>query len=1119
MDYADLLFHRSLADTDPFVDELIHRERTRQNSKIILIPSESICYVSVREALGSVLGSIYAEGYYPSLMEGESEEELYDLSYQLVRYRRYADRRFYKGCEFANLVEYLAGRRAAALFATEKNPAENIFVNVQPLSGSTANSAVYDAFVEPGDTVMGLSLMHGGHLTHGSEFNRSGKEFNIVSYEVHRETERLDYDEIARLAREHRPKMIIGGYTSYPWAPDWKRFREICDEVGAVLFADVSHPAGMIAASVYPNPIDYADVTTCTTHKTLFGPRGAIIMTTRKEHAEAITQAVFPGEQGGPHVNKFAAMAVAFKLAAEEPFREVQRAIVHNARYLGEILEKNGLRLAYGGTDTHIVLIDLKSVKTSTGYTLLGETAVRMLDLVGIVANKNTIPGDTVTAEASGIRLGTPWISQRGISREGIKELGGIITRVIHSIRPFSYVGLTGSLPRGKIDVDVLHEARGRTASLIKGLAADPRGRERVVMEEKDNKSLNTVTTHSGTLYWSGDVGAVLIRGPRAYLFLDRIITGSVDGLSEEICYQTLILREDETLRAPVSIVPLSPSAAQGEDSRGCSSITERGPACILFFLQKERVDLIPWLQGLADGYVSFDEDVFKKIDGPVVIEPVKGDGVYAMKGRAGGTSAETSNERDISIQLPDFKPGISVLELYKRNPEYFNMTKPYFVGKNSILKSVVGKRAKEFSFTPDEGALRRSCLYDQHLALGATMVVFAGWEMAVRYGSIIEEHRAVRDRAGLFDISHMGVLEVSGHYATRFLDTLCSNYVPWIECGESQYGYMLDIDGNVIDDIMIYKKDEEQFLIVVNAVNAELDLAWLRAVNEGSILIDRSDPLIRAPGPVSIRNLKEVETVGSNALVDIALQGPRSRHILREITPEKNFDTLDRLQKNRFATMVIAGIDVIVSRTGYTGEEYGYELFLHPDHASTLWNAILERGSVEGVVPVGLGARDSLRIEAGLPLHGHELAGPYNLSPIEAGFGPYVKLHKAFFIGRTALYTRMMESKRILIRFRVNTRGVRIVKLHDHVISRRTGQVIGRVTSSAVGSDGLQVGMAWVDWKIATEGTPIGIIPAQRERPKLEFGKKFPLHVEATILSRFPVKQDMELQPSEEKH
>jgi len=274
---------------------------------------------------------------------------------------------------------------------------------------------------------MGMDLYQGGHLTHGSEFNLSGQRYRVVSYGVDPQTERLDYDVIRDLAREHRPRVIVAGYTSYPWAPDWGAFRSIADEVGAYLMADIAHTAGMAAAGVYPNPLGVAHVTTFTTHKTICGPRGAVVMTTDEGLAQAIDAAIFPGEQGGPHVNKFAALAVAFRIAQTEEFRRLQRQIVANASALAKALAKRGLRLAYGGTDTHLLLIDLESIPSDTGFPLWGEPAVRILDLAGIVANKNTIPGDTETSLATGVRLGTPWATQRGLDEADMDALAELI--------------------------------------------------------------------------------------------------------------------------------------------------------------------------------------------------------------------------------------------------------------------------------------------------------------------------------------------------------------------------------------------------------------------------------------------------------------------------------------------------------------------------------------------------------------------------------------------------------------------------------------------------------------------------------------------------------------------
>ena len=320
--------------------------------------------------------------------------------------------------------------------------------------------------------VMGMDLYQGGHLTHGSEFNFSGKRYQVVSYGVSKRTGKLDYDEIRDLAREHRPKMIIAGFTSYPWAPDWEAFADIAHEVGAILLADISHPAGMAIAGAFPSPVGIADVITFTTHKTLCGPRGAVIMTTDEELANRIDMAVFPGEQGGPHTQKFAAMAVAFKIAQTEPFRRLQWQDQGKRRGPGRGPAEARLKLAYGGTDTHFCMLDLNSVKTDTGFPLRGEPAVRILDMAGIVANKNTIPGDEMTALAMGIRLGTPWLTQRGFGPAEMDEVARLIHKTVTHIQPFSYIGLAGELPRGKIDLDLFEEIKHEVAELAaKGVA------------------------------------------------------------------------------------------------------------------------------------------------------------------------------------------------------------------------------------------------------------------------------------------------------------------------------------------------------------------------------------------------------------------------------------------------------------------------------------------------------------------------------------------------------------------------------------------------------------------------------------------------------------------------
>ena len=323
MTHNDFLFRGGVDELDPDVAELIRHETARQQQKLILIPSESTVPHAVREALSSSFHNLYAEGYPLENSRKLTQGEILDYESRLPEFRRHADERYYKGTEYANIIESLARRRAAEIFAGNGLSADDLYVNVQPLSGAPANNAVYTGLLNVGDTVMGMDLIMGGHLTHGSPVNRSGKYYNIVSYTINEKTEKLDYDQMMQLALEHKPRLIIGGFSSYPFTPDWQAYREIADAVGATLLADVAHVAGLIAAGVYPNPVGIADVVSFTTHKTLNGPRGAVLITHRRDLARLLDRAVFPGEQGGPHINTMAALAVSLRLATSEQFQQL----------------------------------------------------------------------------------------------------------------------------------------------------------------------------------------------------------------------------------------------------------------------------------------------------------------------------------------------------------------------------------------------------------------------------------------------------------------------------------------------------------------------------------------------------------------------------------------------------------------------------------------------------------------------------------------------------------------------------------------------------------------------------------------------------------------------------
>ena len=379
-------------NTDQEIYDSMMRELNRQEHNIELIASENFVSPAVMQAMGSHLTNKYAEGY--------------------------PGKRYYGGCQFVDEIEDLARERAKKLFGAEH-------ANVQPHSGAQANTAVYFGVLEPGDTILGMNLSHGGHLTHGSPVNLSGKYFNIVPYGVSETDERIDYDKLSDLALEHRPKMIVAGASAYPRTIDFAKFREIADSVGAYLMVDMAHIAGLVAAGLHPNPVPYAHFTTTTTHKTLRGPRGGMILCP-EEYAKIVDKAIFPGTQGGPLMHVIAAKAVSFKEALQPEFKEYQKQIVKNAAALAKALADNGLRLVSGGTDNHLMLVDVgKKEKT-------GKEIEALLDTVNITVNKNTIPFETLSPfVTSGIRIGTPSVTTRGMKEQEMEAIGNLIADMI----------------------------------------------------------------------------------------------------------------------------------------------------------------------------------------------------------------------------------------------------------------------------------------------------------------------------------------------------------------------------------------------------------------------------------------------------------------------------------------------------------------------------------------------------------------------------------------------------------------------------------------------------------------------------------------------------------------
>ena len=1038
----DYLFRGRLSELDPDVAELVRHETARQARYLIMIPSESTIPEAVRETLSSAFHNIYAEGYPLDSTRTLTEEEILDYPMRLAEYRRYSDERYYKGTEYADIVEALARRRTADVFAANGVKPEALYVNVQPLSGAPANNAVYTAFLKPGDTVMGMDLIEGGHLTHGSPVNRSGRFFNIVSYGVNPETGKLDYDRMRELALEHKPKLIIGGYSSYPFTADWQKYRQIADEVGAFLLADIAHVAGLIAAGVYPSPVGIADIVTFTTHKTLGGPRGAVIITHKKNLGSKLDRAVFPGEQGGPHVNSIAALAVAMKLAATPQFKALQQQTIANARRLAERLEARGFVLPFGGTDTHLLNVDCSSIVGPDGTRLSGDMAARILDLAGIVCNRQTVPGDTSALRPSGIRLGTPWITQRGFGEAEIDLLADIIADVLQGCVPFSYSGKKAPTPRAKIDFEVLQNARIRVRELSAHVGIDTNA------AADDYPHFAYADTIDGAYTLS-------IWGEKAGEFLHTVLTSDVLELE---------VGEQQPTRL---LTPTGRELTHG--------LVQNVGGSYLLHVNSHAGVVAAWLRSLSDGFVIFDhQDIHAKVPGPVDVRVISP-----------------------TAQIPAFS-----------GSEGFSLNKTYFIGMNGEdFGGVQGSQVKwEFDWEePANAPLKTTTLHDLHVSMGAKMVEFAGYDMPVWYSSVTDEHLAVRNHSGVFDVTHMGVFDARGEGAARFLNIVTTNDVNSLEIGDSQYTYFLDVHGVPLDDLMVYRLAETHYLLVVNASNNDKNWAWLNAVKNGEVQIDPRVAWRRADAADQfvLRDLRAASS-GRDQRVDVALQGPKSLDILMQLSGrDEDKAAVKGLSWAGITQAHLGGFDLIISRTGYTGERTAYEIFVHPDQAPDLFRKLVELGAV----PCGLAARDSLRTEAGLPLYGHELAGPMKLNPADAGFENYVKLSKPFFVGKAAYAQHEAKRDAEVTRFRLENKGARPAHQGDPVIDRK-GRVIGLVTSCSIDSDGFQTGQAYLRTGYQEEGTPIWIYAgSERSKPQslahLEIGAKAPMPESAVVQSR----------------
>ena len=1038
----DHLFRGTLAELDPDSDELSRIEAERQARKLILIPSESAAPLAVRQALASVFQNIYAEGYPDEETRRLGQDDILDYEARLTHYRRYSDPRYYKGVEYADTAEALARRRCAELFAANGFSADDLFVNVQALSGAPANNAAYHALIQPGDVILGMDLLHGGHLSHGSPANRSGRLYKAFHYGIDPETERIDYGAVEALAREHRPKVIIAGYSSYPWMPDWRKFREIADAVGAYLLADIAHIAGMVAAGVVPSPIGIADVVSFTTHKSLCGPRGAVLLTTSRKLSRSIDRAVFPGEQGGPHVNTMLAQAVAFRLARTPAFRTLQQGIVRNCIALTRRLQDRGMRIPFGGTETHMTNVDCRSVRAPDGTPLSGDQAARILDLAGIVVNRNTIPGDRSAAEPSGIRLGTPWITQRGFDETQTEELADAIADLLLGCLPYRTPVRKGSSLRTKVEFTLLNQVRLKVRDLAARAGTD-----------------GDLAQHGYPHFYALDDPA-----PHEPFAEIEIIGAESEGL---LRWATSVRPEEISVGSTVEVGLTTPM----DEVHG--TLGRVGSAAWRLRVPSPQASLmLTWLRDLSDGFVLLEaDDRLKKSPGPAIVRLLGGAASLPKAAKQAGDD------------------------------------KPWYIGASGAAG---GASLPEFGWKDAaDSPLRRTALFEIHRKLGAKMVPFAGWEMPVWYTSVIEEHLATRLAAGLFDVSHMGVYQAEGPQAAPFLDSVFTNDVDGLAVGESHYTQLLAPDGSVIDDAMIYRRGDRTYLIVVNASNDDKDWAWLEAVRTGTVRVDGRRPGARAYGRgVVLRNLRDPEA-GKDQRVDIALQGPRALEILLALGPDAG--TTARLRALPWAgvtEVVLAGFDLVVSRTGYTGERVAFELFVHPSKSAALWDALLKVGVALGLKPVGLGARDSLRTEAGLPLYGNEMAGHHGLGVGHAGFASYVKTYKPWFVGREAFLRQEAERQSEVVRFRFDEKGVRMAHHGDPVVDRR-GRVIGFVTSCAVDRDGYLLGQACLERKSTVEGTPIGVFqggykPAPAAPAGPAAGDRLSVPTPATVLPRF---------------